>query len=86
MRSYFEYKSTQYWIEKSTTKAIALVVKKIDYMLLQRRQIVKAVCNQIDIEDPVYAKDYHKFSFHRLDIDVYYCYHIQDCITMDVSK
>ena len=34
----------------STTKAIALVDNKIDYML--QRQIVKSLDNQIDVEDP----------------------------------
>jgi hypothetical protein len=51
------------WIEKSTTKAIALV-DKIDYML-QKRDIIKAVGNAIDIEDPEYTK-YVITSFHSI--------------------
>ena len=43
------------WTEKSTTKAIALVDNKIDYMILQR-QVIKAVGNQIDARDPPYRK------------------------------
>ncbi|MFL6402018.1 MAG: hypothetical protein ACJ71M_00860 [Nitrososphaeraceae archaeon] len=39
-------------IEKSTTKAIALV-DKMDNML--QRQIVKALGKQLDIEDPAYT-------------------------------
>ena len=39
-----DHKYTSYWIEKSTTKAIALV-DKIDHML--QRQI-KALCKQIE--------------------------------------
>jgi hypothetical protein len=37
-------------IEKSATKAIALVDNKIDCYLLQQRQIIKALGTQIDIE------------------------------------
>ena len=36
----------------SSLKAIALVDNKIDYMLLQRRQIIKSVENRKDIQDP----------------------------------
>jgi hypothetical protein len=49
---------------KSTTKAIALVVKKIDYMLLQI-QIVNGLGRQIDIEGPAYPKFAIK-SFHSI--------------------
>jgi hypothetical protein len=37
---------------RSSLKAIALVDIKIDYMLLQRRQIIKLVENRKDIQDP----------------------------------
>ena len=37
---------------RSSLKAIALVDNKIDYMLLQRRQIIKSVENRKDIQDP----------------------------------
>ena len=50
----FDYKSTSYWIEKSTTKAISLV-DKIGNML-QRQIVVKALGKQIDIEYPAYTK------------------------------
>jgi len=40
-------------IENSTTKAIALI-EKINN--IPQRQIVEALGNQIDIEDPAYAK------------------------------
>jgi hypothetical protein len=50
----FDYKSTWYQIEKSTTKAIAFV-DKIDYYMLQR-QIIKALLEQIDVEYPIYMK------------------------------
>jgi hypothetical protein len=52
------------WIEKSTTIDIAFVYK-IDYMLQRRQIVIKAVGKQIDIEDPVYAKDAIK-SFHSI--------------------
>ena len=32
-QSYVDYMSTEYWTEKSTTKATAFVVKKIDYYI-----------------------------------------------------
>jgi hypothetical protein len=48
-----------------STKAIALV-GKIDYMI-QKRQIVKALGKQVDIEDPRYVK-YVFISFHYLDL------------------
>lgn len=35
---------------RSSLKAIALVDNKIDYMLLQRRQIIKSVENRKDIK------------------------------------
>ena len=37
---------------RSSLKAIARVDNKIDYMLLQRRQIIKSVENRKDIQDP----------------------------------
>jgi hypothetical protein len=49
----------------STTKAIALVDNKIDYMP-QRRQIVKSLDNQIDVED-VGRRKYAITSFHHLN-------------------
>ena len=46
----FDYISTEYWAEKSTTKDIALVDKKNRLHIVQERQIVKAVGKQIDIK------------------------------------
>jgi len=40
---------------KFTTRAIAFVDNKIDYML-QQSQIIKAVGDQLDIEDPLCIK------------------------------
>jgi hypothetical protein len=40
-------------------------MEKIDYMLQRRQIVIKAVSKQIDIEDPVYAKDAIK-SFHSI--------------------
>ena len=40
---------------KVYTKAISLVDNKIDYMI-QRRQVIKAVGDQIGTGDPVYTK------------------------------
>ena len=57
----FNYKYTSYWIEKSTTKAIAFV-DKIDNM---QRQIIKALGYQIDIEDPV-CTNYAITYFHSI--------------------
>ena len=37
---------------RSSLKAITLVDNKIDYMLLQRRQIIKSIENSKDIQDP----------------------------------
>jgi hypothetical protein len=51
-----DYGSTSYWIEKSTTKAIALVAEKIEYMLLQRQIVVKGLGKQIDTEDLICIK------------------------------
>ena len=50
---------------KSTTKVIALVVKKIDYMLQERQIVIQALGNQIDIEDPAYTK-YYQISFQSI--------------------
>ena len=67
----FDYKSTQYPIEKSTTKAIAFV-EKIHYML--QRQIVKELGNQIDAKDPLYTKyvitDFHFIAWMIIFVDV----------------
>jgi hypothetical protein len=35
---------------------MALVDNKIDYMILQRRQIVKALINQVNVKDPLCTK------------------------------
>jgi hypothetical protein len=53
-------------MEIYTTKAIALVDYKIDYMILQRRQVIKGIGNQIDVEDPRCTK-YANVSFHYLN-------------------
>ena len=53
-----------YWIENSTTKAIAFV-EKIDNMLQRRQIVVKALVKQIDIEYPVCIK-YTSTSFHSI--------------------
>ena len=45
---------------------MALVDNKIDYMILQRRQIVKALVNQVNVEDPLCTK-YASTSFHSID-------------------
>ena len=37
-QSHVDYMSTEYWIEKSTTKPIVFVDNKIDYMLQQRKE------------------------------------------------
>jgi hypothetical protein len=58
----FDYKSTQYPIEKSTTKATAFV-EIIDNML--QRQIIKALGNQIDIEHLV-CTNYAITYFHSI--------------------
>jgi hypothetical protein len=78
------YIYTSYWIEKSTTKAIAFV-EKIDYML-QRQIVVKGLGKQIGIEDKVHKRCYHKFSFRILDSHICQRYHIQDCIITEVSN
>jgi hypothetical protein len=59
----FNYRSTSYLIEKSTTKAIAFVDNEIDYML--QRQIIKALDKQIEIECIVCAKCVNR-SFHYI--------------------
>jgi hypothetical protein len=56
-----DYKYTSYWIENSTTKAIAFV-EKIDNML-QRQIVIKALGKQINIEDLVCTK-YAISNFH----------------------
>ena len=57
--------------------------------MLQERQIVNDLGNQIDIEDIVYSK-YAVVSFqpiYSLDVDICHCYHIPDCIsTIEVSN
>ena len=58
------YKYTEYWIERSTTKAIALVVDKIEYML-QRQIVIQVLGNQIDTEDPLCMK-YASTSFQSI--------------------
>ena len=62
-QSYVDYKFTWYQTEKFTTKAIALVDKKIDNML-QQRQIVNGLGKQI--EDALYIK-YTIRCFHYID-------------------
>jgi hypothetical protein len=66
LQSYVDHKSTSYRTEKSTTKAIALVDNKIDYMLLQRRIVKTLGKQQIDIEYLVFIK-YAITSFHSID-------------------
>jgi hypothetical protein len=48
-----------------STKAIALVDNKIDYILQQRQIVVKVLGNQIDIEDSAYTK-YASTSFQSI--------------------
>jgi len=65
LQSYIEYKSTSYWIEKSTTKAIALV-DDMDNMLLQRQIVIQALGNQIDIEEPLLCMKYASTTFQSI--------------------
>ena len=83
LQSYVDYTPTKYGTEKSTTKAIALA-DKINYML--ERQIVKALGNQINIENPVFVK-YAIISFHSIVwiFDFCHCYYKHECLTTEVG-
>ena len=53
--------------------------------MLERQIVVKGLGKQIDIEDKVHKRCYHKFSFRILDSHICQRYHIQDCIITEVN-